>query len=531
MLNDLLVLGCIGDDLPSIFQTTHSPQSSHIISFDSIKNLIEYLLLAINYSLEYNKENNIVERVDIVDFEKELDYSVTIYIHPHFKTKGTNDSLNNLSINNLISLLKYRFLNLNPIIISNDNDVNDLSNKLKIIENNLSTRLIRVKSWIGFENDNFNQLNTMINYLNTNNLNDNEIKLYTNLLSTDINYDDLLINLNSSSNNDEYLINSFNKWDFNAFQFNFDELLKIGYLILIKFNKISNSNNLKCFLFFIRDNYRIGNPFHNFRHAIDVLQATNYFFNCLLSNSKFKITQLDCFALLLASLGHDIGHPGITNVFLSNINSSLSNIFENNSILEKFHKYQFKNILLPYLKNSIQSNNLNVDLGNIQNLNYLIEIIDNSILATDMAKHDEFVKKIIKLKDQFDNFKLLSCLLIKCADISNVCRLLNTSCKWGLSLSEEFKQINYLDLYFKENNLKYLNDDLITNNFNKQIKNINASESIQLVKNLPNNQMFFINIFANEFFTKISDTIPQLKFLIDNLNDNTQFWTQNQITQ
>lgn len=523
MLNDLLLLGDTLNTIPSGFAETFLPHSTHVAGFASIKTLIEHLLITINFSLQQNMDTKTVDRVSIVDSEKEIDYTVVIYIHPDFKFSDSNNSLNNLSKEKFVSLIHYRFLHLNPIILSDD-VVTPLSNDISIIQNNINSRLLRVNSWIGFPINNINStyLNSMPNYLNLSPISDDDLSLFTLLLSTEIIYDDLLINLNIDDNE---LISSFIKWDFNAFKFNIDELLQIGYLILKKYNKVENANNLKSLLFFVRDNYRLGNPFHNFRHAIDVLQAANVFLNSLTNNSNFKITDLDCFSLLLASLGHDIGHPGITNLFLSNVKSPLSDTFENNSILEKFHKFQFKNILLPFLNLSIELNNFT-----IQNfdLSYLVDIVDNSVLATDMAKHDDFVKEINKLQYQFDNFKLLACLLIKCADISNVCRLLNPSCKWGLSLGEEFKQIAILENYFKsDRTIDIGNDQLILHNFNKQIKDIDAVEGVQLVKGLSDNQKFFINRFAIDFFSRISETIPQIAFLIDNLNDNFNFWDKN----
>lgn len=86
----------------------------------------------------------------------------------------------------------------------------------------------------------------------------------------------------------------------------------------------------------IRQSYYDSNPYHNFTHAIDVLQAMFYFL-CkmniippLFSSTKRRsinvnqqrcrpndlLTVTDAFALLLASVGHDVGHPGVNNAFL-----------------------------------------------------------------------------------------------------------------------------------------------------------------------------------------------------------------------
>lgn len=89
------------------------------------------------------------------------------------------------------------------------------------------------------------------------------------------------------------------------------------------------------FIFDICNSYHSENPYHNFRHAVDVLQA-NYYFLCKIgaiqpmsgeiivqssespidSQIRELLQPLDIFALLMASIGHDVGHPGVNNNFM-----------------------------------------------------------------------------------------------------------------------------------------------------------------------------------------------------------------------
>jgi hypothetical protein len=94
--------------------------------------------------------------------------------------------------------------------------------------------------------------------------------------------------------------------------------------------------DLYHFIFDICNSYHSTNPYHNFRHAVDVLQA-NYYFLCKLGvlkpmneNANFSPVEseikglfqpLDIFALLMASIGHDVGHPGVNNSFMVKRNS------------------------------------------------------------------------------------------------------------------------------------------------------------------------------------------------------------------
>lgn len=92
------------------------------------------------------------------------------------------------------------------------------------------------------------------------------------------------------------------------------------------------SLQLANFVGTVRDNYK-DNPYHSFYHAFDVAQTLFAFvyqilevWRCLfllvLPHSRKKkrdgtlFSQLECCAMLLAALCHDIGHPAKTNQFL-----------------------------------------------------------------------------------------------------------------------------------------------------------------------------------------------------------------------
>lgn len=96
------------------------------------------------------------------------------------------------------------------------------------------------------------------------------------------------------------------------------------------------------FIFDICNSYHSVNPYHNFRHAVDVLQA-NYYFLCKIgaiepmcdkpkpneksiNHLKDLLEPIDIFALLMASIGHDVGHPGVNNNFMVNMRNLLLKI-------------------------------------------------------------------------------------------------------------------------------------------------------------------------------------------------------------
>jgi hypothetical protein len=64
------------------------------------------------------------------------------------------------------------------------------------------------------------------------------------------------------------------------------------------------------------------NPYHNSAHAADVLCS----FMFLVNQSSFNdfIQDYEILAGVIAMLGHDVGHPGVTNRFLINTGHPLS---------------------------------------------------------------------------------------------------------------------------------------------------------------------------------------------------------------
>lgn len=85
------------------------------------------------------------------------------------------------------------------------------------------------------------------------------------------------------------------------------------------------------FIFDVSNSYHNSNPYHNFRHAVDVMQSTWYFL-CSMhaltspywsrhddgpsSSAICPLKPIQLLALLMASLGHDVGHPGVNNGFM-----------------------------------------------------------------------------------------------------------------------------------------------------------------------------------------------------------------------
>ena len=143
-------------------------------------------------------------------------------------------------------------------------------------------------------------------------------------------------------------------------------------------------------------------------------------------NSKCPIASLlrpfDALTLLITAIGHDVGHPGVNNAFLVTLNAPLAQLYNDRSVLESFHCAAFSQILRRYWPAAFQAQDMRT-------------LLINSILATDMGLHFDYMKKMgflqRKLEEDGESSKwdgkyreeqrtLICSLLIKCADISNV---------------------------------------------------------------------------------------------------------------
>ena len=238
---------------------------------------------------------------------------------------------------------------------------------------------------------------------------------------------------------------------------------------------------------------------------------------CRLGTAPFE--SIADIGLLIAALGHDVGHPGVTNAFMIKHSSPTSQLFGERSVLELFHASVFVNKILSVNWPSLLSTETSSDPKESLNLKHLII---NSILATDMAEHFEYINKLKTLKlnsaDQSnERVKLICSLLIKCADISNVTRPLRVSSQWALVLSQEFSEVENLENALRDNATEF--DDVSYPKLPSTLDDI-----LVAYPNIHKGQLFFIHAFAEGLFNSIVKHFPELQYTSDIIHENNQFW-------
>ncbi|KAJ1969845.1 3',5'-cyclic-nucleotide phosphodiesterase [Dimargaris xerosporica] len=257
-------------------------------------------------------------------------------------------------------------------------------------------------------------------------------------------------------------------WDIFPFDLSEDDLLRCICLMLTDGLNASNLHMpdtiLHTFILTIRNSYYASNAYHNFHHAVDVLQAVYVFLNrtglmdigrdarAANRSPVHRIFQVhDIFALLIAAIGHDIGHPGVNNHFMVTCRSPLAALYHDKSVLEHFHATALCQIIHQCGLDLAQYNP-GLDAREFR------QVMVQTILATDMAAHFDYITKIQQLQahlttsvrsrtsmtvtqDRHLADRITVCSgLIKCADISNVTRPFHVAGAWTTLLNEEMSK-------------------------------------------------------------------------------------------
>lgn len=279
------------------------------------------------------------------------------------------------------------------------------------------------------------------------------------------------------------------------------------------------------FLLHLRQAYRATNTYHNFQHALDVLQATHVYLvvaraappvSSLLDygdSLRWKpdvkklnpmlgcLRNQDIFALYIAAVGHDVGHPGFTNMFMKNAQAPLSQVYDHKSALEHMHCA----FLLPIMKRYGLAHLLDRDEAGTQFRKLLLE----TVLATDMGVHARFMQNFQNLIDRPEKFditqkRILVCqALIKCADISNPSRPHFVSQHWSAALAAEWS-----------------NQASLEKQLHLPVSVPDSDDAIAEAKV----QVGFIQVFCLPLLEITATPIPEMKRFSDQCADNCALW-------
>lgn len=170
------------------------------------------------------------------------------------------------------------------------------------------------------------------------------------------------------------------------------------------------------------------NPFHNWFHGFSVFQMCYY--QLAVSPLQELFTTLDVFGLMIASLCHDLDHPGFTNNFMVDSQSELALRHNDIAVLENHHA----SLACELLRRDATAIGAGLDAAAQKSLR---RVIIKCILDTDMAHHSEMCQKLLASGGTEDRQLMLGAC-IHSSDLSGQTLPWKTAKKWEERISMEF---------------------------------------------------------------------------------------------
>ncbi|XP_019644258.1 PREDICTED: cGMP-specific 3',5'-cyclic phosphodiesterase-like isoform X2 [Branchiostoma belcheri] len=209
---------------------------------------------------------------------------------------------------------------------------------------------------------------------------------------------------------------------FNDFVMSEDETVQGAVRLFLEcdcVNKFRVPYDVLCrWVLSVKKNYRPV-TYHNWRHAFNVTQTMFVILKTAPFSSMFS--DVETFAMMTASLCHDLDHRGTNNAFQSKIESPLARLYST-STMEHHH---FDHSIM--IMNS-EGNNIFQSLSD-EDYREALSILEDSILSTDLAlyfkKRGSFISRAQGGVTDWtveDNKSLLRAMMMTACDVSAICK-------------------------------------------------------------------------------------------------------------
>lgn len=260
-----------------------------------------------------------------------------------------------------------------------------------------------------------------------------------------------------------------------------------------------NEEQLTKFIGYMCENYNF-NHFHNFQHAVNILQMTYK----LLSETKIidKLKPIVSFGILIAALSHDVNHPGNTNSYEINAVTKYAKLYNDSSVLENHHcTLTFELLEHAGLINSFKGD----DFREFR------KTIIMGILGTDMSKHNDCINRLTTFDFTKESFTIeeqyfITSAILHCADLSNSIKNFEISFEWSKRISLEFY----------EQTVKEELEGLPSLSFMKVHDNLSMCI----------NEVSFITNVSIPMWKLIKSKFEQLGFLLDRCQSTLEKWRE-----
>jgi hypothetical protein len=255
----------------------------------------------------------------------------------------------------------------------------------------------------------------------------------------------------------------------------------------------------------------VPNPFHSFSHGLDCMWSIARFSR--LSDARHFFSEQILFWLLIAGIGHDLGHPGVNNEYLVETGHELAVKYNDRSPLEMMHCSTLFQILADPEANVFAQ----VDKNTYKEIR---KGMISAVLHTDMIQHFAMItdlKLIFEMNsdengvfktnqamtDNPTNVQHIANGMVHTADVNNAMKPWKVAEKLAYLCLEEF---------FAQGD-KEKAGDLRVGFLNDRLK-----------VSKPNSQIGFIDFLLVPLAESLAICFPPLDYLVGNLGDNIGKW-------
>ena len=238
------------------------------------------------------------------------------------------------------------------------------------------------------------------------------------------------------------LMDTFNRWDFDVFKYyeilGDQCLLHFGFKIFNYYSLLDKftipEQNFNQLLTEINKSFYDKTVYHNSKNTIQVTYNLYYFIRT--GKIMQHLSDLNLMAALIASLLHDVGHPGVTNSFLISIKHLKAIRYNDKSILENHHLAIGFKILLDFFESLSEAQSW-----------YVRQQIIRMVLSTDISNHfvqTKFFKGRISSgkfpEDNMEDKQIIMNMLLYASDHSIPCKSTILYFRWMADMMEEIYQ-------------------------------------------------------------------------------------------
>ena len=244
---------------------------------------------------------------------------------------------------------------------------------------------------------------------------------------------------------------TLNSWDLDplalspAVQMDVINWIFIGSLFSGSIAPLIDVEKLGNFLQAVAARYKATNPYHNWTHAIDVTHTVYRLMTEMDANDFLK--PYERLALLVASVAHDVGHPGVNNGFLVDSTDPLAMRYNDRSPLENMHcavlfeiaaesgifskltKEQYRDARKLAVEVILHTDNV-FHFAMVKDLQLFYQLNKETLDAGGDNRKALFTTQ--------DNKMLLAKAILHTADISNQSKPWHICNKWSMLVMQEF---------------------------------------------------------------------------------------------